>query len=268
MIQGTIQSCAAASAVLCEKTPRVAEPVRDADTSAESADWKTVHTELVRLAALRASLDWDEGRSQLAALRFGTHLKLGFGNFSEYVERLFGYRPKLTQEKLRIAEALEELPELDKALRDGVLCWSAVRELTRVATTHTEKAWIKAARGRTARDVEKLVSGRKAGDRPEDAAVPEAKRHTLPVRCHRVSTAVLGFTCGRRVPQRSAAHGFAAPRVPTRGADELAARLQRVQLPAGGPGLRAAAFESLRSVRRDFLEHRVELEKDAPAVSP
>jgi hypothetical protein len=149
------------------------------ETEAEVADWKQAHGELVRLAALRASLDWDEGRSLLAALRFGTHLKLGFGSFIEYVERLFGYRPRLTQEKLRVAEALEELPELERALKDGELCWSAVRELSRVATLTTEQVWIEAARARSVRDVEKLVSGRKPGDRPSDPASPGAKRHTL-----------------------------------------------------------------------------------------
>ena len=145
----------------------------------DAGDWKRAHSDLVRLAALRASLDWDEGRSLLAALRFGAHLKLGFGSFIEYIERLFGYRPRLTQEKLRVAEALEELPELDKALRDGVLSWSKVRELTRVATLTTEGSWIKAARGRTVRDVERLVSGRKPGDRPSNPATAEAKRHKL-----------------------------------------------------------------------------------------
>jgi hypothetical protein len=149
------------------------------DTEAEIADWKRAHTELVRLAALRASLDWDEVRSLLSALRFGAHLKFGFGSFAEYIERLFGYRPRFTQERLRVAEALEELPELDRALRDGELNWSAVRELTRVATLTTEKSWITAARGRSLRDVEKLVSGRKPGDRPSDPASPKAKRHTL-----------------------------------------------------------------------------------------
>ena len=155
----------------------------DSDTAADAetgaGDWKRAHEELVRLAALRASLDWDEGRWLVSALRFGAHLRLGFGSFVEYVERLFGYRPRFTQEKLRVAEALEELPELDRALRDGELSWSAVRELTRVATMNTEKRWIEAARGRTVRDVEKLVSGRKPGDRPDDAATPEATRHSL-----------------------------------------------------------------------------------------
>jgi 5-methylcytosine-specific restriction endonuclease McrA len=155
------------------------EPVAGGEAEAEVEDWKRAHTELVRLAALRASLDWDEGRSLLSALRFGAHLKLGIGSFFEYIERLFGYRPRCTQEKLRVAEALEELPELDRALRDGEFSWSAVRELTRVATLSTEKSWVAAARGRTLRDVEKLVSGRKPGDRPNDPASLGAKRHTL-----------------------------------------------------------------------------------------
>jgi hypothetical protein len=160
-------------------TQGTADPHGGGDTKAEIADWKRAHTELVRLAALRASLDWDEGRSLLTALRFGAHLKLGFGSYFEYVERLFGYRPRFTQEKLRVAEALEELPELDRNLREGALSWSAVRELTRVATLTTEQSWIAAARGRSVRDVEKLVSGRKPGDRPGDPASVEAKRHTL-----------------------------------------------------------------------------------------
>jgi len=149
------------------------------DAEADIADWKRAHGELVRLAALRASMDWDEGCWLLSALRFGAHLKLGFGSFFEYVVRLFGYRPRFTQEKLRVAEALEELPELERALKDGELNWSAVRELSRVATLTTEQSWIDAARGRSVRDVEKLVSGRKPGDRPSDPASPEAKRHTL-----------------------------------------------------------------------------------------
>ena len=106
----------------------------EAEAKAGGVDWKHAHEELVRLARLRASLDWDEGRWLVSALRLGAHLRLGFGSFVEYVERLFGYRPRFTQEKLRVAEALQELPELDRVLHDRELSWSAARELIRVAT--------------------------------------------------------------------------------------------------------------------------------------
>jgi hypothetical protein len=45
----------------------------------------------------------DEGRWLLVAVRTAAHLHLGFGSFSEYVERSFGYKPRSTQEKLRVA---------------------------------------------------------------------------------------------------------------------------------------------------------------------
>jgi hypothetical protein len=92
---------------------------------------------------------------------------------------LFGYGPKLTQEKLRVAEALEGLPVMARALESGAVSFSAARELTRVATAETEREWLEAARGRTVRDVEKLVSGLKPGARPGDVSDPRLKRHVL-----------------------------------------------------------------------------------------
>jgi hypothetical protein len=61
------------------------------------AKWQRAHRELSRLAKARAGLDLEEGRWLLAALRSRTHVRLGFGSFVEYVERLFGYVPRLTQ---------------------------------------------------------------------------------------------------------------------------------------------------------------------------
>jgi hypothetical protein len=115
----------------------------------------------------------------LQALRTGAHRHLGFGTFAEYVERLFGYRPRATEEKLRVARALESLPETNRALRDGELSWSAARELTRVSTPDTEKAWLSSARWKTVRQLERLVSGRTAGDLPTDPVRPEARRLVL-----------------------------------------------------------------------------------------
>jgi hypothetical protein len=108
----------------------------------DASDWKQAHAALSRLARERAALDAEEGRWLLRALRSAAHVHLGFGSFAEYIDRLFGYRPRTTQEKLRVAEALETLPHLGRALETGALSWSAARELTRVAVPETEPAWL------------------------------------------------------------------------------------------------------------------------------
>ncbi|HSU38988.1 MAG TPA: HNH endonuclease signature motif containing protein, partial [Polyangiaceae bacterium] len=141
--------------------------------------WRRAHKELVRLSSKRAGLDFEEGRWLLRAFRSGAHRELGYGSFHEYTERLFGYAPRLTHEKLRVAEALEALPGTAEELKEGTLSFSAVRELTRVAIPATEREWLRAARGRTVREVEELVSGHRAGSRPGDVPDASAKRHVL-----------------------------------------------------------------------------------------
>jgi hypothetical protein len=131
------------------------------------------------LARERGSMDAEEGRWLLAALRSAAHVHLGFGGFAEYVERLFGYKPRTTREKLRVAEALETLPTLADALSSGALSWCAVRELARVATQETEPAWLAVARGKTLRQLEELVAGKMPGDSPDAPYRPEARRHVL-----------------------------------------------------------------------------------------
>ena len=107
------------------------------------------------------------------------HRHLGYGDFPEYSDRQLGYGHRTTQDKLRAAEALERLPELARALQEGKLHASAVRELTRVATRETEADWVAAAAGRRMREIERLVAGRARGDRPSDAQRPELARHVL-----------------------------------------------------------------------------------------
>ena len=100
----------------------------------EPLPWQEAHRNLSRLARERARLDWDEGRWLLCGWRSRVDRHLGFGSFHEYIERLFGYKARWTDERIRVAQALETLPEMAQALRDGAISWSAVRELTRVAT--------------------------------------------------------------------------------------------------------------------------------------
>src|SRR5688572_13093223 len=141
--------------------------------------WLHAHEALVKFAKKRAGLDFEEGRLLLSALRGEAHARLAYGSFAEYVERLFGYSPRQTQEKLRVAEALEELPKTAHELQAGKISFSAVRELTRVATPETEAEWLEAARERTVREVEELVSGQRPGNLPDDVPDSGAKRHVL-----------------------------------------------------------------------------------------
>lgn len=141
--------------------------------------WQVAHEALTRLARARAGLDFEEGQKLRAAQQARVHERLGYGSFVEYIERLFGYSPRLTLEKLRVAEALGNLPQLAEALRQGSASWSSLRELTRVATRETEHAWLEASRGRTVREFEKLVSGRQPGDLPESTKDWRVERHVL-----------------------------------------------------------------------------------------
>jgi hypothetical protein len=93
--------------------------------------------------------------------------------------KVLGYKPRTTQEKLRVAEALEGLPELARALDTGKLGWCAVRELTRVALPDTEGAWLAAAQGKTIRQLEELVATKSLGDAPEPPATQPPRSRVL-----------------------------------------------------------------------------------------
>jgi hypothetical protein len=104
-------------------------------------DWRDVHSRCQSVATRAAALDREIARALLDG------------------ERLFGLAPKVTLERLRVAAALESLPLLDDALATGRVCYSAARELTRVAVATTEGAWLAASAHKAVREIEELVSG-------------------------------------------------------------------------------------------------------------
>jgi hypothetical protein len=98
----------------------------------------------------------------------------------DYMERVLGYAPHAAMERLRVARALESLPALEESLGDGSLNFSAIRELTRVAPPQTEQEWRdQAVLGKNVRQIEELVAGHAPGDRPDDPANPEMRRHPV-----------------------------------------------------------------------------------------
>ncbi|HEX7839144.1 MAG TPA: hypothetical protein VF469_16820 [Kofleriaceae bacterium] len=97
----------------------------------------------------------------------------------DYLERVLGYAPRTAQDRLRVARALGDLPGLTAALAGGELAFSAVRELTRVATPATEAAWVAAATGKNLRQIEELVADHRPGDHPDDPPDPGARTHVV-----------------------------------------------------------------------------------------
>jgi hypothetical protein len=129
------------------------------------ADWKELHWRLRSLAQQRVALEAEELGYLLEAEETRLYRRLGYSSMIEYMERELHWGPHAAKERLRVVRELCGLPLIAEQFRAGELCFSAVRELSRVATAETEN-FLAEARGRTARDVERMVSGLKRGDEP------------------------------------------------------------------------------------------------------
>ena len=151
----------------------------DAWERQHAAEWARVDQKLRSIAARRAALDAEEAN----LLRYAEEVKLwrayGFGSLLEYLERALGYAPRTAVERLRVARAIAELPLIAEALEQGELAHSAVRELSRVAVPDTEAVWLEAARGKSLREIEAMVSGHRPGNLPTDETEPRLHRKTL-----------------------------------------------------------------------------------------
>src|SRR5688572_6505447 len=141
--------------------------------------WEEVDAGFRRLARRKGIDDAEEARLLVDGQRTGVHFHLGFGSYAEYLERVLGYTPREASERLRVADALAHLPRMMQALADGELVWSAVRELTRIVRPRDESEWLERARGKSMREIEKMVAGHKPGDRPDDPIDPTLIRKVL-----------------------------------------------------------------------------------------
>jgi len=142
-------------------------------------EWGDLDRRLRAIAKQRGTLDAKEAE----LLRYAEELQLwrayGYASLLEYMERAMGYSPHTAVERLRVARALVELPLIAEALENGELKHSAVRELTRVASSDTEAEWLEAVQGKSLREIEPMVVGRKQGSRPTDPPEPSLRRRKL-----------------------------------------------------------------------------------------
>ena len=138
-------------------------------------EWVEVDRRLREYARHRASLDAAEAYDLLRAEQLKLHVLHGFATMYEYLERVLGYGPHAARERMRVARTLARLPQTTAALARGELAYSAVRELTRVATAETEASWLAAAEGKAVNEIERLVAGHQPGDEPEDPTHPDLR---------------------------------------------------------------------------------------------
>jgi RuvA, C-terminal domain len=150
-----------------------------ATNSHHDETWRLLHERLRGIAKRRAALDAEEARYLREADDTRLWRRFGYVHMNEYLERELGYGPQVGTERLRVAHALAGLPLIEASLAEGVLPYSAVRELTRVATGQTERAWLDQVRGKNLRQIEALVSGRKPGDGPEDPTNPDLENQVV-----------------------------------------------------------------------------------------
>ena len=165
--------------------------------SGGARDWRAIDRAQRSIATRRGELDAEEARWLRAAEAQQIWRPLGMVSALDYLERQLGYGPRAAHDRLRVARALGVLPELTAALDSGVLAYSAVRELTRVATPGTEAAWCARARGKNLRQIEQLVAGHKPGDDPDDPPAPEVQRHPCASRCRPTRTRCCARPAGR-----------------------------------------------------------------------
>lgn len=81
----------------------------------------------------------------------------GIKNFSNWLNVYCGIHPLVAREKIRVARCLRQLPDIREAFAAGVISYSKVRALTRVATPENESMLLEEAREMTAAQLEQRV---------------------------------------------------------------------------------------------------------------
>lgn len=153
-------------------------------------EWEHIDAALRSLSKQRGLLDATEAKWIREGLRVKIWREVACVTMVDYLERRLGYAPRTASDRIRVAQALEDLPKVAAALGSG-LPYTAVRELTRVATRENEQRWLDAVRDKTVRQIEGMVSGRGRGANPEDPPHPSLAGRTLPFEGVRQATEAL-----------------------------------------------------------------------------
>lgn len=89
--------------------------------------------------------------------RRGGTLSHGMKSTAHWLNARFGIALGAAREKVRVAAALESLPEMSAALGAGDVSYSKVRAMSRIATPENEEDLLRLARESTASDLERMT---------------------------------------------------------------------------------------------------------------
>ena len=103
----------------------------------------------------------------------------GYCSLGNWLDHRCGLGPCASRERIRIGRALARLPRIDAAFRDGILSYSKVRAITRVATRDTEAMLLDIAGRSSAAQLESLVRTYERVDRSDRERVPSEQRRGL-----------------------------------------------------------------------------------------
>jgi 5-methylcytosine-specific restriction endonuclease McrA len=139
-----------------------------------------LHRKLKRIAKARALLDLHEADALREAQKLQLWKQFGHASLVDYMVQELGYTSwRTAEDRLRLANALPDLPRITEAIQCGQINMSQARELARVATPETEHKWIERAQEMNVRQVEQAVAGHSKGDLPDDPVNPRLVRQTL-----------------------------------------------------------------------------------------
>jgi hypothetical protein len=119
---------------------------------------RVLTTELEDLQRLERSAQ----ASFASILREKLYKELGYASIHAYGRDALGFSERKLSAFVRMAEAMERLPETRRAVDAGELPWTKARELVSVATPENEGRWLAEAKALGRRDLERKVRASRA----------------------------------------------------------------------------------------------------------
>jgi len=124
----------------------------------------SVHLDAARHRMLQCIRQFDESRGWYAQ---------GAVSCAHWLAWRIGLDLGTAREKVRVANALGQLPRIDEALRVGKLSYAKVRALTRVATAANEARLLDLALAATGAQLERICRGYRGAMKQDRPCVPE-----------------------------------------------------------------------------------------------